>query len=197
MLLVELSSVPASALPIQGLADQLRLGTGFAEDGLQNELLEAYLRAALSAVEARCGRVLVQRLFSWELTGWRNAGRQVLPVRPVSAVTGLKTIDRVGTETVHTTDVYQFEADDTRPTVVAVGTSLPAIAQGGTAKIDFTAGYGTAWADVPDDLGRAVILLAAHFYEKRRGEAGESGGLPAMVLALLQPYRPVRLWGGM
>ncbi|NHX27193.1 hypothetical protein HA397_24790, partial [Escherichia coli] len=46
MMLIEQTTVPANALPVAQLRDHLRLGTGFADDGAENALLEALLRAA-------------------------------------------------------------------------------------------------------------------------------------------------------
>ena len=60
-MLTELEPVPTAALPLSALRDHLRLGTGFADDALQDAILEAALRGALGAVEARIGRMLIAR----------------------------------------------------------------------------------------------------------------------------------------
>lgn len=51
MILTELTSVSVAALPIAQFKAHLRLGTGFADSDIQDELLGAYLRAAISTVE--------------------------------------------------------------------------------------------------------------------------------------------------
>ncbi len=86
MMLVELSSVPPDALPVAGFKNHLRLGSGFAGDGLQDETLEAFLRAALASIEARTGKILLEREFRWSVTAWRDRDRQPLPLAPVSAI---------------------------------------------------------------------------------------------------------------
>ncbi len=96
MMLVEETEVPSAALPVAEFREHLRLGTGFAEDTLQDAVLESFLRAALGAVEARTGKVLLERDFSWTLEGWRAVDAQGLPVAPVSAVTGLALTNRAG-----------------------------------------------------------------------------------------------------
>ena len=63
MMLKELTVVPGASLPVQALKDHLRLGTGFTEDGMQDGLIEAYLRAAMAAVEGRIGKVLLARQY--------------------------------------------------------------------------------------------------------------------------------------
>ena len=59
MVLVELTTVPTGALPVTEFATHLHLGTGFADDGSQDAVLEAYLRAAMAAIEARIGKALI------------------------------------------------------------------------------------------------------------------------------------------
>ncbi len=61
MMLVEQTSVPVAALPVAEFKDHLRLGTGFADDGVQDSVLESYLRASMAAIEARTGKVLITR----------------------------------------------------------------------------------------------------------------------------------------
>ena len=96
MILTELNTIPAATLPVDLLKQHLRLGTGFSPGDEQDELLEAYLRSAISAVESRTGVALVARDFSWELSGWRREDRQDLPVRPVQAVTNVSLINKSG-----------------------------------------------------------------------------------------------------
>lgn len=48
---------------MQALKDHLRLGSGFADDGMQDGLIEGYLRAAMAAIEGRIGKVLLARRF--------------------------------------------------------------------------------------------------------------------------------------
>ncbi|SMH55096.1 hypothetical protein [Maritimibacter sp. HL-12] len=195
MMLVEQTSVPGAALPVADFKDHLRLGTGFADDGVQDAVLEAYLRAAIAAIEARTGKALIARAFAWTLTAWRDLGAQALPVAPVSAITALTITDRLGGEEVVDAGRYWLEADMQRPRLVATGLTLPVIPVGGSAVIGFEAGFGPDWGDVPADLAQAVFLLAARYYEDRGAGAGEAT-MPAGVEALIARYRPMRLFGG-
>ena len=171
----------------------LRWGTGFAEDDLQNPLLETYLRASISAVEARAGRVLLTKQYGWNLTAWRTAGRQVLPLRPVVSIDEVKLVDAGGAETIVASSAYDFMADDVSPALIAVGACLPAIASRGSVEIIFEAGFGTTWSDVPASLAQAVLLVAAHSYEQRDGMGA---GLTQTALELIEPYRVIRLMRG-
>nr|HRK43751.1 hypothetical protein [Gemmobacter sp.] len=51
MMLIEQTTVPVAALPVQILKDHLRLGTGFADEGMQDGLVESHLRAAIAAID--------------------------------------------------------------------------------------------------------------------------------------------------
>lgn len=194
MILTEITSVSAAVLPIDQFKAHLRLGTGFADSDLQDELLETYLRAAISSVEARSGRVLLQKQYSWQLTRWRDDIRQVLPVRPVSGVTQIKLIDASGGEIIADADDFDFVPDDICPAVEATGTVLPKLPVGGAVDVIFEAGFGPAWNDVPNDLAQAVLMVAANAYENRTG-TGEA--MPMAVLSLLEPYRALRLLRGL
>lgn len=194
MMLVELTPIQTEALPIAAFKDHLRLGTGFADDGVQDAVLESFLRAAVAAIEARTGKVLLERQFGWTLSAWRNLERQALPIAPVSTVTDIILIDAGGGEAAATLS-WTLEKDDHRPVLVAVGSSLPPISQNGSARLEMTGGFG-AWGDVPADLQQAVLMLAAHFYEYRN-DVGMSGhDMPFGVTALTEKYRIVRTLAG-
>ncbi|MCB1350740.1 MAG: hypothetical protein KDK11_19660 [Maritimibacter sp.] len=195
MMLVEQTTVPSAALPVAQFKDHLRLGTGFADDGVQDEVLEAYLRAAIAAIEARTSKALLTRSFSWTLTAWRDLAAQVLPLAPVSAITGLSIFDRLGVEEVVDSAAFALEQDLHRPRLVSTGYTLPVIPVGGRAVIGFDAGFGPDWTDVPADLAQAVKLLAALYYEDRGTYGGETA-MPVSVVSLVARYRPVRLFGG-
>ena len=194
MMLVELTSVPPDALPVAGFKDHLRLGSGFSDDGLQDATLEAFLRAAIASIEARTGKVLIEREFRWTVTTWRDAQRQPLPLAPVSAIAEMVQIDRNGTPVPVAPIRFRLEPDHQRPSVVAVGTCLPAVPRAGKIEMTLMAGFGPEWSDLPADLAQAVMLLAAHFYEFRTDAALHGSSMPFSVTALIERYRTVRLF---
>ncbi|MCP3969414.1 MAG: hypothetical protein GY717_03680 [Rhodobacteraceae bacterium] len=196
MMLVEQTTVPGEVLPVTEFKDHLRLGTGFSDDGVQDTVLESYLRASMAAIEARTGKILITRSYSWTLTNWRDLNAQALPVAPVAVITEIKVIDRLGTETVISPDAYRLEPDSQRPRIAATASSLPSIPQQGTVEVLFDAGYGASWAELPPDLGQAVFLLAAHYYENRSGLFTSEKPMPFGVSLLIDRYRTVRLFGG-
>ena len=73
-MLIEETTLPDAALPVEEFKAHLRLGTGFADGDVQEPVLRGFLRAAMAAIEARTGKVLIERGFSWTVTRWRSAG---------------------------------------------------------------------------------------------------------------------------
>ena len=196
MMLIEETTIALAALPVQAFKAHLRLGSGFAEDGVQDAVLEGFLRAAIAAIEARTGKILIRRAFSWSLTCWRSPEGQVLPVAPVVDVTEVRLTDASGTETVLAATSYRLAADAQRPRVVPVAGLLPGVPTGGSVQIAFTAGYAQDFDGLPADLAQAVLLLAAHYYEYRDETSLSAGCMPFGVTSLIERYRMVRMFGG-
>lgn len=194
MILIELTQVPDADLPVAAFRDHLQLGSGFADDGFQDAVLLPQLRAALSAVEARIGKALLEREFKLVVTAWRDLGRQVLPVAPVSSVDALTIVDLNETTETIPPAAFRLIPDAHTPALEATALSLPIIPIGGTAEIEFTAGYGD-WATVPGDLKQAVLLMATHFYENRSASSTRHYPLPMAVASLCRPHTPMRLVG--
>lgn len=195
MMLVEQTTVPSAALPVAEFKDHLRLGTGFADDGVQDSVLESYLRASMAAIEARTGKILITRSYNWTLTCWRELATQALPIAPVVVITEVKVIDELGVETVIAPNTYQLVPDSQRPHIRATTSALPTIPTYGSVEISFDAGYGASWAELPPDLGQSVFLLAAHYYENRSAMVAGEQPMPFGVSLLIDRYRTVRLFG--
>lgn len=191
MYLVEQSGLSAAALPISDLRAHLRLGTGFADDAVQDPVLEWSLRAAMAQIEAATGKALLTRDFSVTVPAWREIGRQVLPRAPLEAVTEIAVIDGKAGRKVLGLDTVHVRHDAHRPAIVAKGFTLPTIPAGGRAEIAFRAGYAASWSELPGDLSFAVLSLAGALYEER----AHPGQIPAGVRSLIAPYRQPRLWG--
>ena len=196
MILIEQTSVPDAALPVDEFKAHLRLGSGFGSDSVQDAVLASFLRASVTAIEARTGKVMLERSFSLSVHVWRDLGRQALPVAPVIAVTQVEVVDRNGIRTEADPAAYWLERDTHRPCLRATGMALPGIPDAGEAVVTFDAGFGPLWGDVPADLRQAAMLLAAHYYEFRNETSLSDGCMPFGVSSLIERYKVMRLYGG-
>ncbi|MFO1105375.1 MAG: head-tail connector protein [Amaricoccus sp.] len=197
MILTEVTAPLAATVPVRAFGEHLRLGTGFADDGSEDAILELYLRSAMAAIEARIGRALLSREFSWTVTRWREDSCQGLPIGPVNSVESITLVAADGVETVIDPESWSVLRDSQRPRLVGrFGRNLPRIPRGGHAEVRFDAGYGAAWTDIPADLRQAVFMLAAHFYENRSEGSVSGTSIPFGVLVLIESYRVTRLGAG-
>ena len=196
MMLIEETTVPDEALPVEQFKSHLRQGTGFGVDDLQTAVRKGFLSAAIAAIEARTGKVLISRTFSWRLAGWRDRSGQGLPVAPVTTILQVTLGNVEDVETDIAISQFRLEQDFQRPRLRPVGSALPMVTTGGWVRIRFTAGFATGWDELPADLAQAVLLLAAHYYEYRNETALSDGCMPFGVTSLVQRYRPMRLTPG-
>lgn len=196
MMLVEQTTISGGDLPIVEFKDHLRLGTGFADDDVQNGVLEPALRAAIATVEAHVSKATIARDYEWCVTAWRDFASQTLPIAPVASLDALTIVDRMGDAEVVDPSRYMLLPDTHRPRLATTGFCLPPIPVGGKAVIAFSAGYGPSWAFVPADMAQAIMMLAAQYYENRSSFEGRDQGLPSQVALLLERHRDFRLFGG-
>lgn len=197
MMLIEETAPAAEALPVAALREHLRLGSGFqiADDSAEIAALTGYLRAAIAAIEARTGKVLLTRRFRMQLDDWRDRLGQPLPLAPVISIASIEIDDGAGTVTVLPEDAWRLLPDGQRPMILPTGVILPHIPRRGQVIVTFTAGFGADWASVPADLAQAVLILAARYYEDRSFE-GSKGAMPFGVSALIERWRQVRTLAG-
>jgi uncharacterized phiE125 gp8 family phage protein len=196
MMLTELTAVPTAALPVEALKDHLRMGSGFDLPPDQDALMASYLRAAMAAIEGRIAKALIERRFRWTVDAWRDAAEVALPVAPVSAIVSVTLVDAAGGETVVPPSSWRLISDLHRPRLAGKGGALPSVPSDGSAAVEFDAGFGPQWADVPADLQQAVLLLAAEYYEHRHDDDASAPGLPFGVVTLIERWRQVRILGG-
>ena len=182
---VEIAPVPTSALPVAALRDHLRLGTGFADDGLLDPLIEAALRGALARIEAHCGRAVLGRSFAWQLPGWQLPA--MLPLAGITRIEAVELIDAQGAAQAVDADRWVLIPDTTFPELAG---SLPPVPRGGYVRVTFEAGFDD-WEAVPADLRQAALRLAGCFYEDR----GDDRRVPGDVAAMLTPWRRMRIGG--
>ncbi|MBR9764658.1 MAG: hypothetical protein GYB53_14300 [Rhodobacteraceae bacterium] len=193
MILIEVNQVAAAVLPVSQFKQHLRLGTGFAEDSAQDDVLEGYIRAALAAIEGRTGQAIYQRDFIWTVQGWAKAEAQAFPLAPVRLIQQVTLVDKQGARVSEDPGDYTFDEDVFAPKFRALKGKLPEPPADGKIEVLVTAGAALNWGEVPPDLAQAVLLMASHYYEYRNDVALGKGCTPFGVTALLERYRPMRI----
>ncbi|MEM8790799.1 MAG: phage head-tail connector protein [Pseudomonadota bacterium] len=189
MIVTELTAPAETPVSLAELKDHLRLNQGFADEGAEDGLVQLYLDNAVAAIEQRLGQALVIRSFQVATECWDRDGVFRMPIGPVVTLTGL---DLISGETANPFDVARLAISPGRTRQVlstANGLPLPPIPGGGRAEIRCDAGYGASGPAVPGELRQAVLVLAAHLYENRDGDAPH----PALVSKLIAPHAVVRI----
>jgi uncharacterized phiE125 gp8 family phage protein len=167
-------------------------------DGAAEDLLIASLIVtARLHVEAAAGLALIAQGWSYFLDAWPPGPALRLPLRPVQGIAAVRLYDEDAVATTLDPAAYLLDGAGLPPRLVRQGTLLwpkPGRVANGI-EVAFTAGYGTAAADVPAPLRQAILLLVAHWYEHRSPvEIGaHAEPVPGMVGELLAPYRAIRL----
>ncbi len=193
MLLTEVTPAALNPVPLRELAAHLRLATGFTDDGSEDSLLELYLRNATAIVEARTAKALITRPYLLKVACWNRRGHLHLPVGPVAAIDQIQLV-RPGSTVVMASEEWFLEPGTGRQRLTGPGGgALRSLPHGALAELNFSAGFGASWNDVPDDLRQSVLLLAAHLYENRDGDAALDGGLPFGLGAILERHSQMRL----
>lgn len=192
-MLIEETNVPDAALPVAAFKAHMRMGSGFAEDTLQDAVLGSFLRAAMAAVETRTGKVLIEREFTLSVTELAHEAALPLGVAPVTVIADVQRVSRSGAQQSIDAGMYWLERDAHGPRLRAIGSLLPRPETGGELRVRFLAGYGPEWDDVPADMQQAVLMLAAHYYEYRHDTALAAGCMPFGVTSLIERFRVMRL----
>lgn len=178
------------------------------DHGAEDLLIASLITAARVHIELVLSRALITQSWSWFLDAWPDRVTLELPIAPVRAINAVRILTQ-GDAVATLGDVaYALDGQGLPPRLArkSDGRSArwkqagpqPAYAANGI-EIDFVAGYGDAAADVPQPLRQAVLLLVAHWYERREpveiGRDTSTGHsiMPAMVEQLIAPYRAVRL----
>jgi uncharacterized phiE125 gp8 family phage protein len=166
---------------------------GSAED----TLIASLIVTSRLHVEAAIGLALIAQSWSWYIDAWPPGPALKLPLRPVQSVAAVRLYDESAAATSLDPAAYFLDGAGVPPRLVrhgALAWPKPGRIANGI-EIAFTAGYGSAAADVPAPIRQAILLLVAHWYEHRSPleDGVHAEPLPDMVSELLAPYRIGRL----
>lgn len=165
--------------------------------GEEDAGLVSFLKAARELCEAFTGLVLIATRYAetrpfeaaqnsgvpWSAGRCMRLGK--MPLRQIISAT---LVSRDGTRTVlgpHDFDI----AEDVRGQALLRMTFLPPA--GASLEVDYRAGLGADWNDVPEALRQGILRLAAHLYSHR--DRPDDSGPPLAVAALWRPFRVGRV----
>lgn len=153
------------------------------EPGAEEDMLAGLAESAILLAEAYLGAAVVARGFEDVLPaedGWRK-----LRAVPVSGIAGLTGVPAEGAPFVMAVDAYGIDID--ADGVGWVRVTRPGAA--GRVAVAYTAGMAAGWDAVPAPVAQGVVMLIAHLFDQRGGDAAP----PAAVAALWRPHRRMRL----
>lgn len=166
------------------MLDEARAYLRVEEDGADPSLSSALL-AAIGHAENFTRTVLIRRTAREIIStapGW-----QILQAAPVQSVNGVTGIPAEGASFGLATDAWAAKIGSRGEAYVRI--LQPGSA--GRAEIACIAGLAADWASLPEALRLGLLRLTAHFHAHR--DAPDAAGPPAAALALLLPWRRIRL----
>ncbi len=141
---------------------------GSDDDGLINELI----KSARIFCEGYQNRAFITQTITLRMDKFTNP--IVLPKPPLIAVASIKYLDVDGAQQTVGTGLYDVDITS-EPGLVVLGyqDSWPVIRSvHHSVEVIYTAGYGAAASDVPENVKTGIKLLVGHLYEHRE-EASE------------------------
>jgi uncharacterized phiE125 gp8 family phage protein len=185
-----LKQVTPPAVPPVSLAEAkqfLRLETAD-----EDALIGALIATAVERCEDYTGRALITQTWRLVFDAWPGPAVSLVKA-PLLAVDHIKTF--AADDSAQTLDPAAYFVDrDAAPgrVVARAGQAWPVPGRASAGiEIQFQAGYGANWNQVPQALRSGLLALVATFFERRLEPAG--GALPQAVTALWHPYRIIRL----
>jgi len=166
------------------------------DNSVEDVLINSLILTSRLHVEAALGLALMTQSWTLRLDRWPKTGSVLLPLNPVQAVSAVRIRAADGTPQVLDSGSYDLDKASTPARLVPRHGAWPAPERRHAGiEIAFTAGFGSAPADVPEPIRHALKGLVAHWYENRDPfqMPARPAVIPQTVNELLQPYRTARL----
>ncbi len=163
----------------------------------EDALLDGLITAARTYVELACDRALITQGWAVFHDRWPDNNVVILPKPPLQAVTAVILHGaQGGSVSLEATDYLVDTASQPGRLVRAAGVVWPDPGRRvNGVEIHLSAGYGDSGADIPSPLRQAMLLLVAHWFERREPVVvgHDVVEVPHAVDRLIDPYRSVRL----
>jgi uncharacterized phiE125 gp8 family phage protein len=166
----------------------LRIG----EDA-EDETIVALISAARAHIEQAFSLALIAQSWTMVLDRWPRVPEITLPLWPVISIDKVKVVGEEGAALI-IDEAHYVSLLAVRPARLLRRPDRHWPQPGRSAcgiEIEFTGGFGSAAADVPEPIRQALKIHLAALYDDREG--GASPGVPAAAAALLSPYAAVGL----
>jgi uncharacterized phiE125 gp8 family phage protein len=161
----------------------------------EDQLIQALIVSARMTLEAYTRRFFVAQDWRLVFDAWPSSIRTMsslaIPFAPFRTVTAIRIYDVANAPALAPTNSYRAAAASDGGRIIF---NAPPQSPGRRAdgiEVDFSVGYGPLATDTPEPLRRAMLLLVAHWRERRGDESKDS--LPAAVAQLAHPFRRERL----
>lgn len=194
-----LITAPA-ALPVD--LDRLRDHLGEPREGCPgfeqevDDLVQEALATAIGMLDGdqgELGKALIAQVWQEEFAQLpANGGAVHLGIGPVRSINKVEVRDAVGAW--QEVSVLGFELLRSDAQYSLTSDAWPVSASYRTQlRVTYEAGFGASAEEIPPAIRRALMLLAAHFYEIRDPVVleGRPTEVPISVGRLLEPYKPV------
>ena len=163
----------------------------------EDVLIASLITAARVHLESLLGLAFVTQHWNLVLDRWPEGSDLPLPLAPMQSINAITLYSADDSSSVLDPASYALDALSQPPRLIWRGSGVrPLVGRSyNGVEISFTAGFGDNASDVPQPLRQAILLLTAHWYERREpvGLAGEVHEIPQMVAMLTHPYKRVRL----
>lgn len=190
MTLTRITEPSAEPVTLAEVKQHLRLSHD-SEDALVSSLM----KAAREEVEQATGLALISQQWRLYLDCWPVSQIILLQRTPVLSLDSVTVFDEAGVPSTLALSGLVLDRAS-RPARIAMpdGLTQPGRDINGI-EVDFTAGFGATGVEVPDGLKRAIMLLAAHWYEYRGAEPFDraSAAWPPNFERIIARYRRVGL----
>lgn len=182
---------PPAALPVTLAEAKAHLRV---ETDDEDDYIAGLLATATAHVEAATGKSLISQVWRIYLDRLPDAEPFELPVAPLLSVDAIAVYDAEGNPAAADLTLVDVDRHSDPPRLLVRGGVEAGAAFNGV-EIDVTAGFGEAGPDVPGQLRRAILVLAANWHAFRGQASGEAlyGSVPRGFDTLIAPFRRARL----
>jgi uncharacterized phiE125 gp8 family phage protein len=186
---MRLMLIGAPAVEPVGVAD---VKAWLREDGGdEDDLIQALAVSARLILEAYTRRFFITQGWRMILDAWPGSPVVTIPLAPFQSVSAIRVFG--ADEASQTLAASSYRASpNSEAGRLSFGAPPPAPGRSlDGVEIDFAVGYGATPGQVPEPLRRAIMVLVAHWREKR-GDSRDDA-LPLAVMQLAAPFRRQRL----